>query len=106
MSAPDADRMERLATAADPNDKRKPPSLQKITKPSWVFIIRSTIRRYSQVECTNLAAGLTYKALFAVFPGIIALVSILTLFGRGDESVDMLMKDIQHVASEDTWAYA
>lgn len=103
MPSPDRERLEELADAASPNDARKPAHLQKITKASWIFIIRSSYPQYKAKECTNLSGSLTYRALFAIFPGMVALVSMLSLVGKDEQSVDLFLDDLQRLASEDTW---
>lgn len=83
MPSPDRERLEELADAAAPNDARKPAHLQKITRASWAFIIRSSYPQYKAKECSHLAGSLTYTALFAIFPSMVALVSMLSPGGAG-----------------------
>ena len=74
----------------------KPDSPTKLTKPSWKFIARKTMREFSDDQCTDLAAALTYYAVLALFPALLALVSLLGLFGQAgktDELVDVLSRD-------------
>ena len=47
--------------AAD--DSRKPDSPTQITKPSWVYVMRASVREFSADGCTDLAAGLTYRTI-------------------------------------------
>jgi len=77
----------------DPEDPGKSDSPVKLTKPSWKYIARKTLREFSDDQCTDLAAALTYYSVLALFPALLALVSLLGLVGqRGktDELVGVL----------------
>lgn len=76
---------------ADPDDPAKPDSPSDLTKPSWVYILRKTAREFSKDECTDLAAALTYYAVLALFPAMIALLSLVGLAGQGPSTVRTLM---------------
>ena len=76
-----------------PNDTAKPDAPTKLTKPTWKFIARKTLREFSDDQCTDLAAALTYYAVLALFPALLALVSLLGLFGQAgntDQLIDVL----------------
>src|SRR5689334_1983687 len=51
----------------DPDDPRKPDSPGDLTKPSVLFVLRKTAREFSQDQCTDLAAALTYYAVLSLF---------------------------------------
>ncbi|MGB7238795.1 MAG: ribonuclease BN, partial [Rhodococcus sp. (in: high G+C Gram-positive bacteria)] len=40
---------------ADPDDPRKPDSPTDLTKPSWLFVLKKTVREFSRDQCTDLA---------------------------------------------------
>jgi len=64
-----------------------------LTKQSWRYIVRRTLREFSEDQCTDLAAALTYYSILALFPALLALVSLLGLFGqqgKTDELVGVL----------------
>ena len=48
---------------------------------SWVGVLKRTIREFKKDNITDWAAALTYYGVLAIFPAIIALVSILGLIG-------------------------
>ena len=81
----------RERTAPDPEDPRKPDSLGDIEKPSWKYVLRKTLREYTADQATDLAAALTYYGVLAVFPALLAFVSILGLFGDPNETTDTLL---------------
>lgn len=62
-----------------------------LKKPSWIYTLRSTVREFSEDECTDVAAGLTYYSVLALFPAAIALLSLVGLVGQGEKTVETLM---------------
>ena len=85
-------------TAPDPDDDRKPDDLTDLTARSWKFIVRKTLREFSKDQCTDLAAGLTYYAVLALFPALLAVISLLSLFNQGPSGTDALMGIVKDVA--------
>jgi membrane protein len=71
----------RERTAPEPEDPRKPDELSDIRKPSWKYIVKKTAREFSDDQATDIAASLTYYAVLAVFPALLAFVSLIGLFG-------------------------
>src|SRR3954469_3287199 len=63
----------------------------QLSKASWRYVARKTVREFSDDQCTDLAAALTYYAVLAVFPAAIALTSLLGLVGEGTSSVTTLL---------------
>src|SRR5689334_22010171 len=57
----------------------KPTSLRR---GSWSGVLRRTIREFRADNLTDLAAALTYYGILAIFPALIALVSVLGLIGH------------------------
>ncbi len=49
---------------------------------SWVGVLKRTVREFKADNVTDWAAALTYYGVLAMFPAIIALVSILGLIGK------------------------
>lgn len=88
--------------AAD--DSRKPDSPTQITKPSWVYVMRASVREFSADGCTDLAAGLTYRTIMSMFPGLIALVSILSLLGQSGQALTDVLDQLKGAVPADTWA--
>jgi len=77
-------------TAPDPESPEKPDAPTQLTKPSWKFILRKTIREFSDDQCTDLAAALTYYAVLALFPALLALVSLLGLVGQQGKTEELI----------------
>jgi membrane protein len=77
----------------EPEDSRKPDDPTDLDKRSWFYVLRKTMHEFSEHQCTDLAAALTYYAVLAMFPAIIALISTVGVFGQGAKSVQTV-KDI------------
>lgn len=56
-------------------------------------LIRTTVKNFARHQDTDLAAGLTYYAVFAIMPALLALVSLLSLVGDAT-SVRSTVRDI------------
>jgi membrane protein len=55
------------------------------------YVLRRALREFSKDESTDLAAALTYYAVLALFPALIALLSLVGLVGQGPRTVDTLL---------------
>ena len=85
-------------TAPAPDDARKPDSPPDLDKPSWKYIFRKTLREFTGDQCPDLAAGLTYYAIFSLFPALLALVSLLGIFGQAEKTTAALLEIVQRIA--------
>jgi membrane protein len=59
-----------------------PRTLSGLRAQSWGGVFSRTVREFREDNLTDLAAALTYYGVLAIFPAIIALVSILGLVGH------------------------
>jgi membrane protein len=89
-----------LATTQD--DGHGPQSPTDLTKRSWFYVLRKTWREFSADECTDLAAALTYYAVLAVFPGLLAVISTLGLFNLGGDSVKTILDILKPLVDSST----
>ena len=102
-SRPDAD-----TSRVDPAGHQaadKPDSPGDLTKQSWLYVARKTLREFSDDQCTDLAAALTYYSVLAMFPAAIAILSLVGLVGQGPSTVDTLLqilRDIGAASAADT----
>jgi membrane protein len=87
-----------------PDDPRKPDSPGDLTKRSWRYVARKVVREFVDDQCLDLAAALTYYAVLATFPAALALVSLLGLVGRAEESVDTALEVLGPLLSDRTIA--
>jgi membrane protein len=90
---------ERERTAPAPDAPHKPDSPDDLAKPTWRYALRKTVREFGDDQCTDLAAALTYYAVLALFPGAIALLSIVGLVGDRRETVDTLLDVLRDVGA-------
>jgi membrane protein len=88
----------KAATAPHPDDDRKPDGPTDLAKPTWKYILRKTAREFSKDQCTDLAAALTYYAVLALFPALLAVVSLLSIFHQGQQGTQALMAIVKQVA--------
>jgi membrane protein len=88
--------------APDPNDARKPDSPKELDKPNWKYIARKTLREFNKDQCPDLAAALTYYAVLSLFPAILALVSLIGLFGDPQKTTDALLQIVSGFVPAET----
>ena len=77
----------------------KPDSPGDLTKQSWFYVARKTVREFSDDQCTDLAAALTYYSVLALFPAAIAMLSLVGLVGQGPKTVDTLLQILRDVGA-------
>ena len=69
--------------ATQPQDSRElPESPTDLSRRSWLGVLKRTFSEFRADNITDWAAALTYYGILAVFPAMIALVSILGLIGH------------------------
>ena len=61
---------------------RAPDQPTRMSARSWRGVFKRTIREFQEDNLTDLAAALTYYGILAIFPALIALVSVLGLVGH------------------------
>src|SRR3954466_4841089 len=64
---------------------------------SWFGVIKRTVAEFRADNLTDWAAALTYYGVLALFPAMIALVSIVGLAGKS--ATDTLTKNVKTVTS-------
>ena len=77
----------------------KPDSPSDLTKPSWTYVLRKTVREFGHDQCTDLAAALTYYAVLAMFPAALAMLSVVGLVSDGRETVTTLLDILRQVGA-------
>jgi membrane protein len=61
---------------------RAPQAPTDLRKRSWLGVLKRTVKEFSADNLTDWAAALTYYGVLAIFPALIALLSILGLIGQ------------------------
>ncbi len=82
-----------------PAEDREPQGPTDLTKQSWWQTLRRTVREFSDDQCTDLAAALTYYSVLALFPGALAVLSLIGLVGQGGEVVDALVQILRDLGA-------
>lgn len=90
---------ERRSGAAD---ERAPASPTDLTRRSWLYVLRKTVREFGDDHCTDLAAALTYYSVLSLFPAAIAVISLLGVVGQGKNSVDKVIEVLKPLVSPST----
>lgn len=102
-SVDDRDITDKPHTDADP-DSGKPASPTKLTGKAWKAGLSRAAGEFGRDQCTDLAASLTYFAVLSLFPALLAVVSLLGVFGQGQATVDAVMGLLEGAAPEETLA--
>src|SRR5690242_21078114 len=85
--------------AAEQQERRKPEKPTDLTKQSWKYGLRRALKEFSDDECTDLAAALTYYSVLSLFPAAIAVISLLGVFGQGPSTINALLGILQDVGA-------
>jgi membrane protein len=89
------------ADAPAPDHPAKPDSPDELEKRSWKYVFVKTAREFSSDQCTDIAAALTYYSVLAIFPGLLAIFSLLGVFGQGRAASDAVLGIIDDAAPAD-----
>ncbi|MEI5528175.1 YihY/virulence factor BrkB family protein [Streptomyces brasiliscabiei] len=73
------------STAAGPGgqvERQAPDKLTDLPQRSWGAVLKGTLKEFRKDELTDRAAALTYYSILALFPALLALVSLLGVVGQ------------------------
>jgi membrane protein len=87
-------------TAPAPDADHKPGSPTDIERAGWRFTARASVAEFQRDQCTDLSAALTYYSVLSIFPAILALVSLLGVFGRGEETTEALLEILRDLGQD------
>jgi membrane protein len=85
-----------------PDDDRKPDGPTDLKKRSWFYVLRKTMHEFTEDQCTDLAAALTYYAVLSIFPAMIALISVLGVLGQAPKAVKTVEDTLKPLLSPQT----
>lgn len=85
------------STAPDAEDPRKPDTPSELRKKTWGYSLKSAVSEFTRDQCTDLAASLTYYSVLSLFPALLALVSLLGVFGQGESTVQALLDIVRDI---------
>jgi membrane protein len=86
--------------AVAPDDARKPDSPTDLSARSWSYAFKQAWAEFRRDECTDLAAGLTYYAVLSLFPALLAVVSLLGVFGQGASTTETVLELIGRIGQQ------
>ncbi len=84
---------------ADQPDKPDTPT--EVSGRGWKYTARKAYREFSDDQCTDLAAGLTYYAVLSIFPALIAVLSLLGVVGQSQKTIDAVMPVLDDVVGKE-----
>jgi len=87
---------ERERARTGDGDGRVPDGPRQLSRRSWFGVLRRTVREFKEDNLTDWAAALTYYGIFALFPALLALISILGLIGPS--ATQPLLDNVSSVA--------
>lgn len=81
--------------------KHSPDKKDKTVKPKWGYVFKRSFNEFLADGCTDLAAALTYFAVLSIFPALLAVVSLLGVFGQGQQTTQAILDFIRSFAPQD-----
>ena len=84
------------AETGGPGERAAPEGPTALSRDSWRGVAKRTFSEFKDDNLTDLAAALTYYGVLAIFPALIALVSILGLIGPS--ATNPLIENLGQVA--------
>ena len=91
-------------TAPDPDDPRKPSNPTELKKPSIKHTLKSAVAEFNRDQVTDLAAALTYYAVLSIFPALLAIISVVGVFGDPDDTVEAVTELLRQAGQGDVAA--
>jgi membrane protein len=82
MDREDAARDERATNGAARAEQKPPESPTRVPRRAWGGTLKRTFKEFQDDNLTDWAAALTYYGILAMFPAVIALISIVGLVGH------------------------
>jgi membrane protein len=78
------------------DERRTPDDVTDLPKESWKGVLKRAMREFSEDNVTDWAAALTYYGVLSIFPMLLALISLLGLFGQS--ATQPLLDNISSIA--------
>lgn len=77
--------------AATGVNAQRVPTRSEVRKSAWSSGMKRAVREFGRHGCTDLAAGLTYYSVLAIFPALLALLSVLGVVSDGKSTTDAVV---------------
>ena len=81
---------------AGADERQAPDEPTDLPRKSWFAVLKRTVKEFQEDNLTDWAAALTYYGILAIFPALLALVSVLGLVG--DSATQPLIDNLGKVA--------
>lgn len=78
--------------------------LRDFPKGSILYILRCAIFKFGVNGASDMAAALTYFTVLSIFPALLAIVSLLGVFGHGEESAAVILSFLKDNAPAQMYA--
>jgi membrane protein len=73
-----------------------------IPRPGWMAVLKRTKVEFKEDNLTDWAAALTYYAVLALFPALLALVALVGIVGQYPQTTDALLNIARQVSGNDS----
>lgn len=100
-SSESSEATERAAEAAQGDDDAEVDD-DSFDRRSVGYVVRKSVREFREDGGTDMAASLTYYGVLSIFPGLLALLSLLGIFGQGQKSVNAVLDVLRPLVSTHT----
>jgi YihY family inner membrane protein len=77
-------------------ERQAPDTPTDLPKGSWGAVLKGTMKEFKKDELTDRAAALTYYGILALFPALLALISLLGIVGQS--ATQQVLDNIQKLA--------
>lgn len=77
-------------------ERQAPDKPTDLPKRSWGAVLKGTLKEFKKDELTDRAAALTYYSILALFPALLALISLLGVIG--ESATQRVLDNIQKLA--------
>ncbi len=78
-------------------EAQMPQSPTDVSRPGWLATFKRTVSEFGADGGTDLAAALTYYSVLSLFPAVLALSSLLGVFGQGRETTTALLDVVREM---------
>ena len=92
----DADDDDATETTRTVDEDRAPDDISDMPKSSFVGVLKRAFAEFQEDNVTDWAAALTYYGVLSIFPVLLALISLLGLFGQS--ATQPLLDNLQSIA--------
>lgn len=87
-------------TAPDPDDPAKPAWPWQLGGRAWRYVGKRAWAEFWFHGVLDSAGNLTYMAMQALFPALLAVLATLSVFGQGQSAVEFMVSFLQHSAPD------